>query len=116
MTLDKEKKREIINEYKQKTITGGVYKITNRQSGKCLIKGEIDLLSFKNRFDFSMKVGSCLLPKLQSDYERLGSDAFDFEILQEIKKKEEETSAQFREKLKKLEEEWNERYLTVEKY
>jgi hypothetical protein len=50
MTIDKERKKEIINEYKQRKTTGGVYKITNTVNGKYILKAEVDLQSFQNRF------------------------------------------------------------------
>ena len=41
MSIDKEKKKEIISQYKQRKVTGGVYKITNKINGKYMIKAEV---------------------------------------------------------------------------
>ena len=59
---------------------GQFYKITNIETGKSLIKGEIDLKSMENRFNFSVSINSCINPKLQSDWKKYGPKSFKFEI------------------------------------
>ena len=110
MTIDKERKKEIINEYKQRKTTGGVYKITNTVNGKYILKAEVDLQSFQNRFNFSMRINSCLHPKMQKDFNEFGAEAFVLEFLEEVEKKENESMMGFRDRLKKLEEAWMEKY------
>ncbi|WP_027400199.1 GIY-YIG nuclease family protein [Anaerovorax odorimutans] len=107
--MDKETKKEIVSEYKQKKTTGGVYKITNTINGRYFIKAEIDLQSLQNRFEFNKKIGSCFNPKMKADFEEYGVDAFELEFLEELEKKNEESPKNFRDKLKKLEENWIEK-------
>jgi hypothetical protein len=108
--MEKEKKREIINEYKQRKTTGGVYKVTNTANGRYMIKAEVDLQSFQNRFNFNQRMKGCLHPKMQKDHKEYGSEVFELEILEEVEKKEEESTMGFRDRLKRLEESWAERF------
>lgn len=110
MTLDKEKKKELVSNYKQKITTGGVYQITNVKNNKCLIKAEIDLQSFQNRFAFSQKIGSCLHPKLKVDFDAGGANLFELEILEEVEQKPDESPRGFKLRLKEMEDKWKERF------
>lgn len=110
MSMDKEKKRQIIDEYKQRKTTGGVYKVTNTANGRYLLKGEIDLQSFQNRFNANQRFGSCLNPKMQSDHKQYGPEVFVLEFLEEIEKKEEESAMGFKDRIKRLEASWAEKF------
>ena len=94
--MKNEKRKQVIYEYKEKKTTGGVYKISNVETGKSLIKGEIDLKSMENRFNFSVSINSCLNPKLQKDWNKYGPKSFIFEILEEVEMKPEQDTRQFR--------------------
>lgn len=100
------KRKEAIYEYKEQKTKGGVYKITNTINKKSLIKSEIDLRSSKNRFDFSVSNGSCVNLKLQKDWKEFGGESFKFEILEEIEMKNDISTKEFKEQLKKLEEKY----------
>ena len=106
MNIDKEKKREIISEYKQRKTTGGVLKVTNTGSGKYWVKAEIDLESFENRFIFMKKTGTALQPKMQRDFNEYGAESFTLEILERVEKKEAESPGGFKDRLKRLEAAW----------
>ena len=108
--MDKERKKQIISEYKQQKTTGGVYRIYNKQTNKSLIKADINLQAVQNRFRFSQKLNNCYTIILQQDWLKYGTDAFAFEILMEIEMKSEENLKVFRDRLKRLEEEWKEKY------
>lgn len=108
--MSKDQKRQIANEYKQKKTTGGIYKVTNIANGRYILKAEVDLQSFQNRYDFSIKMNSCLLPKLQKDFNEFGAGTFTLEFLEEVEKKEEESSMGFKDRLKRLEEVWAEKF------
>lgn len=101
--MDKERKREIIADYKQQKTTGGVYAIKNRENDKLFIKGDINMEAAGNRFDFSQKVNSCVQIKMREDWEKYGPAAFTFEVIREIEQKSEESPKAFRDRLKKLE-------------
>jgi hypothetical protein len=110
MGIDKEKKREIVSEYKQRKTTGGVYKVTNTANGRYLLKAEVDLQSFQNRFNFNQSMKGCLHPKMRKDFDEFGSEVFVLEFLEEVEKKEEESTMGFRDRLKRLEEAWAQKF------
>lgn len=110
MGIDKERKKEIVSQYKQRKTTGGVYKVTNTANGKYMLKAEVDLQSFQNRFNFSVRMNSCLHPKMQKDFNAYGAEAFTLEFLEEVEKKEEESNMGFKDRLKRLEEQWAEKF------
>ena len=110
MGIDKEKKRVIVNEYKQKKTTGGVYKVTNTVNGRYLLKAEVDLQSFQNRFNFNQSMKGCLHPKMRKDYDEFGSEVYVLEFLEEVEKKEDESNMGFRDRLKRMEEAWAEKF------
>ena len=110
MGMDKDKKREIISEYKQRKTKGGVYKVTNTANGKYMLKAEIDLQSFQNRFDFAMQMNTCLHPKMQKDFSQYGSGVYTLEFLEEVEQKEEESNMGFRDRLKRMAEAWAEKF------
>ncbi|MDD3199409.1 MAG: GIY-YIG nuclease family protein [Eubacteriales bacterium] len=116
MVIDKERKKEILSEYKQRKTTGGVYKITNTANGKYMLKAEVDLQSFQNRFNFSMRINSCLHPIMQKDYNEFGAGVFVLEFLEEVEKKDNESNSGFRDRLKRLEEVWAEKFDREQSY
>ena len=108
--VDKERKREIITEYKQRKETGGVFRLVNEKTGRYWLKAERDLESFKNRIEFSKRVNTCPMGKMQKEWNEFGAGSFLLEILEEIEKKETESRTGFRDRLKKLEESWAEKF------
>ena len=114
--MKNEKRKQAIYEYKEKKTTGGVYKITNTESKKSLIKGEIDLSSMENRFNFSVKTNSCLNLKLREDWNKDGANAFTFEILEEVEMKSEMDRRQFKKQLDELADKYSEKMNENELY
>ena len=97
------RRKEIINEYKQQPHCGGVYVITNTQNGKYLLGHAANLKSVQNHFQFAVTTGSTLHPRLQKDWEQLGATAFTLEVLEELEQKPEQSHAEFMDDLKTLE-------------
>jgi hypothetical protein len=108
--MDKQRKKEIITEYKQQKSTGGVYSIYNKETGKRFIKGDANLEAVKNRFLFSQKINSPYTLVMTADWMEYGPAGFAMEILEEIKMNSEESPGAFRDRLKKLAEQWKEKY------
>ncbi len=108
--MDKQRKKEIITEYKQKKNTGGVYRIYNKKTGKSFIKGDADLEAVENRFLFSQKINSAFTIVMATDWAEYGPDSFAMEIMEETKIGSEESPRAFRDRLKKLGEQWKEKY------
>ena len=72
-------------------------------TGKSLIKGDVNLEAVENRFLFSKKINSAFTLTIAADWAKYGSDGFAIEIIEEIKPENEESSKAFRDRLKKLE-------------
>ncbi|MGZ3665707.1 MAG: GIY-YIG nuclease family protein [Ktedonobacterales bacterium] len=99
-------RREISKQYKERKLHGAVYTITNTVNGKYLIGHAADLASLRNRFQFSVTVGSAIHPKLRKDWGELGANAFRLDVLEELEQGPDQTQAQFMEDLKTLEQLW----------
>jgi len=74
-----------------------------------LVSAVVDLQGYKNRFEFSLSTGGCVSTKLQKDWLQFGADAFTFEILEELVKKETQTPKEFSEDIETLKEIWLEK-------
>ncbi|MBS5484761.1 MAG: family 1 glycosylhydrolase, partial [Eubacterium sp.] len=72
-------------------------------------KGEIDLASMQNRFNFSVKTNSCLNLKLRNDWNKYGANSFTFEILEEVEMKSEMDRRQFKKQLDELADKYSEK-------
>ena len=99
-------KKDIMAQYKEREIIGGICAIKNTMNDRILVEATVDLQGSKNRFEFSRKTGSCVHMKLQSDWTKQGSGQFVFEVLEELKKGETQTAAEFRADLEVLKEMW----------
>jgi hypothetical protein len=88
---DKKTKKELIAQYKGREIIGGVYVIRNTLNNNLLLRAAKDWQGSKNRFEFSLKTGSCVDMKLQNDWNKQGGEQFVFEVLEEFKKTETQT-------------------------
>ena len=100
--MDKQKRKIMINDYKQRKIVGGVYAITNTPNGKMLLQTTSDIQGSQNRFEFSQMTGGCVSMQLQEDWKAYGADAFTFEILGQLEKKDTQTAEDFADDLKTL--------------
>ncbi|MEM1485635.1 GIY-YIG nuclease family protein [Oscillospiraceae bacterium PP1C4] len=100
-------KKELINAYKQRPLTGGVCIIKNTENGKYLLEVKTNPQGSKSRFDFSQATNSCAHFKLKKDWDTFGKDAFVFEILDEIEQKETQTPEEFQSDLAVLGELWS---------
>ena len=104
-----ERKKELIREYKQRPLQGGVCIIRNTVNGKYLLEIGLNPKGNQNRFAFSCSTGSCVHYKLQKDWDACGKDAFTFEILDEIEQKETQTPEEFKADIEALGELWLEK-------
>ena len=113
---DIDSKKELQSQYKEREVTGGVYVIRNTLNNKLLCEISLELSSTRNRFEFSLKTGSCVSMKLQKDWAKQGSGQFVFEVLEELKKGDTQTDAQFKADLELLKEIWLEKLSNEEFY
>ena len=107
--IDSSRRKELQSQYAEREIVGGVYAVRNTLSNKLLIEAATDLNGSKNRFEFARKTGSCVYVKMQQDWAKQGSDHFEFEVLEELKKGETQTQAEFKADIGLLRELWREK-------
>jgi hypothetical protein len=74
-----------------------------------LVDAAVDLQGGKNRFEFSQKTGSCVYIKMQKDWTGQNGNQFVFEVLEEMKKGESQTRAEFKADIDLLKEMWLEK-------
>lgn len=98
------RKQELKQLYKEVKTEAGVYQIRNKQNGKVWIEATRNLKTMNGK-QFMLKHGSHTSKALQEDWNRYGEDAFAFEVLEVLEKKNDpyfdETDA-----LEKLENKW----------
>lgn len=103
---EKSKRKELAADYKSRKVIGGIYIIKNTENSKVLLEGSTDLQGIKNRFDFAKKMDSSISMKLQRDWTTFGKDAFQLEILEELKKNDNQTDQEFADDIQMLKEIW----------
>ena len=103
-------KKDLIAAYKQRAQIGGIYAVTNAQTGKSLVLASADIGGIQKRYEFAEMTGGCFHPKLQQDVNRYGSGVFTFAVLEEMEKKQTQTDREFMEDLEVLLGLWLEKY------
>jgi group I intron endonuclease len=78
-------RKEINREYKERVKPSGIYQVKNTVNGKILLGSSLNLEGPLNRHKFMLKIGSHPNKALQKDWDDLGADKFTFEILEEVK-------------------------------
>lgn len=101
-------KSEIRNNYKKTFTTMGVYQVRNLVNGKIFVGSSKNIPARINRHKFELRYGSENIAELQDDYNKYGEDKFIYEIIDELKPKE-DTQYNYTEDVKVLEELWIEK-------
>ncbi len=101
-------KSEIRNNYKKALTTMGVYQVRNLVNGKIFVGSSKNIPARINRHKFELRYGSENVAELQDDYNKYGEDKFIYEIIDELKPKE-DTEYNYTEDVKVLEELWIEK-------
>jgi hypothetical protein len=78
-----------IREYKETPRPAGIYLVRNTATGKSLVGSTGDLPGMLNRQRFQLENGLHPDRELQKDWNDLGSDAFEFEVLDRLEPKDE---------------------------
>jgi biotin operon repressor len=76
---------EIRRAYKELPIEAGIFAVRNLQSGRVLLGSSLNLRGPLNKHRFMLKIKRHPIPDLQSDWDRLGPEAFVFETLAVVK-------------------------------
>ena len=103
------RRSELKRAYKEKPPAMGVFAVRNLPEGKVLVGSSLNLPGALNRLRFElMHLGHRKFPALQEDWNRLGADAFSFEVL-DVLEPPEEPGTDLGEELRILEALWMER-------
>ena len=103
-TMCEPSRKNLREQYKERTVVGGVFAIKNSANGRLYIDSTANLDGAKNRFDFMRHTGISFHFRLQEDWSRYGVDAFYFLILDELVKKTDQSDKEFLADLKGLKE------------
>ena len=108
--MEKLNKKEKMEQYKNRTVIGGIYCIKCKDSGNQWIKSTKDLQGQKNRFGFFVSTEFCPEPGMSQDWKQYGAASFSFEILEELEKGETQTDKEFAEDIRVLLDIWKEKH------
>lgn len=89
--------------YRERKAVGGVYTITNTESGRYVIGHTANLDGIRNRFQFAVTTGSAVDPRMRSDWARLGGQAFRLNVLEELEQGPDQSAEEFQADLDALE-------------
>lgn len=104
--MDKQRRKELMEQYKQIKTYMGVYKITNTVNGKIFIATCPNL---KNRWlsiQTQLDIGRFVNSEMQKDWREFGAKAFTYEVIEEKEVKEDMDK---RWELKQMEKTWLEK-------
>ena len=96
-------RKELKQEYKLIKTRKGVYQIKNKINGKILIGSSTDLKAIWNRQRTQLNFGSHPNKELQNEWKKYGEESFEFEIIIELKEKDDE-QIDYKKEVKELEE------------
>ena len=80
----KKTRKEIHREYKERLKPSGVYQVKNLTNGKVLLGSSLNLEGLLNRHRFTLRYNNHPNKELQKDWNELGPDQFQFEILEVV--------------------------------
>ncbi|MBE6035341.1 GIY-YIG nuclease family protein [Aminipila sp.] len=93
--MDKLLKKKLMEQYKNRTVIGGVYCIKCNDNGHTWIKATKEISGEKNKFNFSVSTNSCPEPSMRTAWNQYGGNSFSFIVLEELKKGETQTDEEF---------------------
>ena len=86
MTIDR---KAAAREYKETPRTMGVGVVRDRQNQKALVVSGVDIPSLLNRHRAQLRLGAHRIKPMQADWNAHGEAAFEFEVLDTLKPKDE---------------------------
>lgn len=81
----KPNQKQLKKNYQQTPPAAGVFLVRNNLNDKVFVAASVNLQGLMNRHKFQLKHGSHPSKQLQADWNKLGSDNFAFEIVDEVK-------------------------------
>lgn len=83
--------------------------IKNTDDGKIFLDATNNLHGSESQFQFAKNTGQCLNKKLEKHWNEINGCAFEFEILEELERKDEQPPKDFKEELELLKDMWMEK-------
>lgn len=81
--MDRNRRKELKEQYKEIKTYMGVYQIKNRQNGKIYIGSFPNLKNKWLTLQSQLNMGMFANPQLQKDWKELGGDSFTYEVLEQ---------------------------------
>ncbi|MEY2818602.1 MAG: hypothetical protein RL275_2065 [Chloroflexota bacterium] len=113
MEVKAKTRKELNREYVERVKPAGIYQVKNMANGKMLLGSSLNLEGPLNRHKFMLKIGSHTNKTLQADWNELVQNTFVFEVLEEVKMKE-DPNFNLQDELTLLEMIWLEKLQPVE--
>ncbi|MDK2967429.1 GIY-YIG nuclease family protein [Lacrimispora sp.] len=104
-------RKALKEQYKNRILTGGIYRIQCSGDKSYWLRASLDMQGSYNRFAFSKKTDSCPEICMLKAWKIYGADAFSFEIVEKLEKKETQTQRQFSDDINTLLELWEEKLM-----
>jgi len=105
--MDKDRKKELNEQFAQTKKFMGVFKITNLANGKIFIDGSLNLKNQWDRVKMALNSNMHVNAALQRDWNESGEKDFAFEVLEEAEVKDGIIDKKF--ELSKMEQSWLEK-------
>ncbi len=90
-----DRKKELKEQYQNRTVTGGVYRIACAGSGRSWLKATKNLQEQQNRFRFFVMTNTAPEPAMRPDWDQYGGDSFSLTVLEPLEKKDDQTDAAY---------------------
>ncbi|WP_373482966.1 GIY-YIG nuclease family protein [Acetobacterium sp.] len=104
--METRSKKELKENYKNRTVVGGIYAIKCNGNDRIWTKSTKDMAGQKNRFGFSVAINSSPEPAMLEEWKQYGAKSFSFIVLEEIEKGEAQTEEEFSDDVATLFEIW----------
>ncbi len=89
--MDKQKRKELKQDYLQSARPAGVIAIRCKVNGKVLFVSSLNLNGLLDRHEFQLRLGGHYNKELQKDWNTYGRENFTFEILEQLEAKDDPT-------------------------
>ncbi|ASS76125.1 hypothetical protein CIG75_14930 [Tumebacillus algifaecis] len=104
--MSRERRAKLKQEYLSTPKPMGIYQIRNVVSGKIFVGNSPNLTGKENSVMFQLRMGGHYNRELQQDYNQLGQENFVFEVVAQIKPRDEATQQEYLQELDEMLEMW----------
>ena len=107
--MDRERRKELVEQYKQQKPDMGIFIIRSNGGGKCYIQSTPDLRGVMNGALARLEGGMHPVKELQQEWDKYGPEHFTTEVLETLPYDEDESKTDYTEELALLHMIWEER-------